>query len=160
MTRTPRGIGIALALLAFAACTSDDGSDQMIGASDSAETADATTPSATEPPATESPVQTAAEPDPEPTLPDNGVNPLGGDSPEDGLMPSVVCMNLQEAQDEIQDHGVFLSGSEDATGQDRMQINDSNWLVVAQTPDAGVPIGEGDAVLYVVKYDDDYPTPC
>lgn len=39
-----------------------------------------------------------------------------------------------------------------ATGQDRMQVIDSNWAVVGQSPDPGAPIGEGDAVLSVVKY--------
>jgi hypothetical protein len=81
-----------------------------------------------------------------------GANPLGGDSPEDRLMPDVVCMNLQDAQDEIQDHGVFFSGSVDATGQGRSQIIDSNWVVVDQSPAPGLPIGEGDAELSVVKY--------
>ena len=74
-------------------------------------------------------------------------------------MPAVICLNLQEAQDEIQDHGVFLSRSEDATGNDRMQLNDSNWQVVAQYPDPGTPIGEGEAVLSVVKYGEE-PNPC
>jgi hypothetical protein len=68
-------------------------------------------------------------------------------------------MNLQEAQDEIQDHGVFLSRSEDATGEGRMQLNDSNWQVVAQIPDPGVQIGEGDATLWVVKFGEQ-PNPC
>jgi hypothetical protein len=74
-------------------------------------------------------------------------------------MPLVVCMNLQDAQDEIQDHGVFASGSEDATGQGRRQIIDSNWQVVAQSPDPGVAIGEFDATLFVVKYGE-APNPC
>ncbi len=87
----------------------------------------------------------------------SNANPLGGNSPEDFLMPDVICMNLQEAQDEIQDHGVFLSKSEDATGEDRMQMNDSNWVVVDQTPAPGTPIEEGEAVLQVVKYDDPHP---
>ena len=67
-------------------------------------------------------------------------------------MPDVVCMNLQDAQDEIQRHGTFFSRSRDATGQGRNQIIDSNWLVVDQDPPAGALIGEGDALLYVVKY--------
>jgi hypothetical protein len=33
-----------------------------------------------------------------------------------------------------------------------MQIVDSGWQVVAQTPAAGSTFGEGDAVLGVVKY--------
>ncbi|MFI1463235.1 PASTA domain-containing protein [Nocardia carnea] len=66
-------------------------------------------------------------------------------------MPDVVCMNLQDAQDRIQAAGVFFSRSEDATGAGRRQVMDRNWVVVAQTPAAGVPIGEADAVLSVVK---------
>jgi hypothetical protein len=67
-------------------------------------------------------------------------------------------MNLQAAQDLIQDHGVFYSRSEDATGQGRRQINDRNWIVVAQHPAPGAPFGEGEAVLSVVK--DGEPNPC
>jgi hypothetical protein len=67
-------------------------------------------------------------------------------------MPAVVCMNLQAAQDLIQTHGVFFSRSVDATGQGRMQISDRNWVVVAQEPAPGTAIGEGDALLGVVKY--------
>ncbi len=90
---------------------------------------------------------------------DDGANPFGGNDAEDGLMPSVLCMNLQDAQNEIQDHGVFASGSEDATGQGRRQIIDSNWQVVGQDPEAGTPIGEFDATLFVVKYGEE-PNPC
>jgi len=66
-------------------------------------------------------------------------------------MPSVVCMNLQDAQDLIQTAGVFLSLSHDATGQGRRQVNDSNWVVVAQNIPPGTPFGEGEADLAVVK---------
>ncbi len=85
---------------------------------------------------------------------DTGTNLLGGDDPEDKLMPDVVCMDLQAAQNEIQDHGVFLSRSEDATGEGRRQLYDRNWVVVAQDPAPGEPIGERDAVLSVVKDDE------
>lgn len=78
-------------------------------------------------------------------------SPFGGDDPEGNRMPNVVCMDLQAAQDEIQDHGVFFSGSTDATGQGRMQVIDSNWVVVDQSPAPGTVIGEGDAELLVVK---------
>jgi hypothetical protein len=89
-------------------------------------------------------------------LPDTsgGLNPLGGDSPEDRRMPDVVCMDLQAAQDEIQDRGVFLSRSEDASGEGRRQIWDRNWVVVDQSPQPGEPIGERDAILYVLKDDE------
>ncbi|MFI2228538.1 hypothetical protein [Nocardia testacea] len=73
-------------------------------------------------------------------------------------MPAVVCMNLQAAQDLIQTTGVFYSRSEDATGRGRSQVVDRNWVVVAQRPEPGTPIGEGDAVLSVVKVGE--PTDC
>ncbi|MFC8045634.1 calcium-binding protein [Nocardia sp. NPDC057353] len=60
-------------------------------------------------------------------------------------------MNLQDAQDTIQAAGVFFSRSVDATGKGRAQVMDRNWVVVGQTPAAGVPIGEGEAMLSVVK---------
>ncbi len=66
-------------------------------------------------------------------------------------MPDVTGMNLQAAQDKIQEAGVFLSHSWDASGAGRMQVLDRDWVVVAQTPSAGELIGEGDATLAVLK---------
>jgi hypothetical protein len=74
------------------------------------------------------------------------------------IMPDVVCMNLQAAQNKIQENGVFYSDSFDATGEGRMQINDSNWIVVSQTPAPGSPITEGSANLGAVKEGE--PNPC
>jgi hypothetical protein len=81
-----------------------------------------------------------------------------GVADESQVMPDVVCLNLQDAQDEIQESGVFYSRSVDATGQDRRQIVDRNWIVVDQSPAPGADIDEGDAVLAVVKDDD--PNEC
>ncbi|MGW2661910.1 PASTA domain-containing protein [Nocardia tengchongensis] len=61
-------------------------------------------------------------------------------------------MNLQDAQNKIHAAGVFYSRSKDATGKNRHQVMDRNWLVVAQSPSPGTPFGEGDAILSVVKY--------
>lgn len=69
-----------------------------------------------------------------------------------------MCMNLQDAQDLIQENGVFFSRSADASGKGRNQVVDSNWIVVGQTPAVGALIGEGDAVLSVVKIGE--PNPC
>jgi hypothetical protein len=44
-------------------------------------------------------------------------------------MPDVVCMNLQDAQDAIQDAGVLFSRSEDARGHGRNQVLDRNGQV-------------------------------
>jgi hypothetical protein len=87
-----------------------------------------------------------------------GRNVFGGDSPEDKRMPDVVCMNLQDAQNKIQDHGVFFSKSVDATGKGRRQLVDRNWIVVSQKPEPGEKVGEGTAVLSVVKTDE--PNAC
>ncbi len=73
-------------------------------------------------------------------------------------MPAVVCMNLQVAQNAIHAAGVFFSRSKDGTGRGRFQILDRDWIVIAQSPGPGALIGEGDAVLTVVKYTE--PNPC
>lgn len=70
------------------------------------------------------------------------------------VMPNVVCMNLQAAQDAIQAAGVFYSTSIDASGQERTQVWDMNWVVVDQAPSVGASIGEGDPVLSVLKEDE------
>ena len=76
-------------------------------------------------------------------------------------MPNVVCLDLQTAQDLIQDQGVFLSKSVDASGQDRRQIIDSHWVVVAQNIQVGAPIDEGKVILTVLKEDElDQSTAC
>lgn len=104
-----------------------------------------TTTQSTTPPTTAAPTTAAPT-----TVPPTTKAPVSR-----ALMPDVVCMNLQVAQDFIQSEtGVFLSLSEDATGAGRSQIIDSNWIVVAQRPDVGTPIGEGDAVLSAVKLDE------
>lgn len=82
---------------------------------------------------------------------DDADNPFGGHAQEDFKMPNVLCMTLQQAQDEIQDHGVFYSRSRDASGRGRSQWIDSNWIVVAQSPKPGKAITEGSALLSAVK---------
>lgn len=119
--------------------------------------------STTAAPESEAPVTTAAPTTAAPTTAAPTTQPPETAPPTtaapEALMPDVVCMNLQDAQDFIQSEtGVFLSLSEDATGQGRNQVMDSNWVVVDQRPAVGTPIGEGDAVLSAVKIDE--PSPC
>jgi len=104
-----------------------------------------------EAPVVEAPVATTA---PDPAAEPATTPAAEAATAEVALMPNVVGMNLQDAQDLIQEHGVFLSLSEDATGQDRNQFIDSNWVVVGQNIEPGQPVGEGEAVLSVVKYTD------
>jgi hypothetical protein len=70
-----------------------------------------------------------------------------------GVMPDVTCMDLQSAQDRIQElTDVFFVDSQDATGQGRSQVIDSNWQVVSQRPIAGADIGDTPPMLSVVKF--------
>lgn len=107
---------------------------------------------------TESTTRTSATPAPAPvSAPPAAPAPLvpppsAGPGATQASMPNVTCMNLQTAQDTIQETGVHYSRSEDATGRGRLQVSDRNWVVVAQRPAVGTPIGEGDAVLSVVKH--------
>ena len=88
---------------------------------------------------------TKAQPAPAPEPPPSTQAPQA-------LMPNVPCgTDLQVAQNTVQTAGVFFSRSEDASGQGRSQLIDSNWTVVGQRPAAGVPISEGDPVFLVVK---------
>ena len=67
------------------------------------------------------------------------------------VMVDVLCMNLQDAQNLIQDQGVFLSRSRDASGKSRNQIYDRNWIVVGQNIPVGAAIGENEVILSVLR---------
>jgi len=85
---------------------------------------------------------TAAAPAPEPEPTDEAteepeVEPVAEEeadtSAEDTfVMPNVVGMNLQEAQDELQSRGSYILSQDDATGRGRFQMLDSNWQVCSQ----------------------------
>jgi hypothetical protein len=53
------------------------------------------------------------------------------------IMPRVVGMNLQYAQDLLQSLGSYLMRQEDASGLGRIQILDRNWKVCRQFPFPG-----------------------
>lgn len=137
---------LVLGVAATAACGSDDASKSEVRTEVRTVTVEASAPAATsvERAVMAEPTSPAVPPAPAPAAPAPQVQ-------AQALMPPVVCMNLQSAQNAIQAAGVFYSRSADASGQGRMQINDSNWLVVQQEPPAGAVIGEGDALLSVVK---------
>jgi beta-lactam-binding protein with PASTA domain len=76
-----------------------------------------------------------------------------GPSATSGVIPDVVCRDLQKAQDTLQAAGFYNLDSEDGTGQGRAQIIDSNWVVIRQSappgsrPDPGTRI-----ILTTVKF--------
>jgi len=55
-------------------------------------------------------------------------------------MPAVVGVNLQLAQDSLQKLGSYAIDQTDAAGLDRFQVNDSNWTVCSQVPEAGAVV--------------------
>jgi hypothetical protein len=70
-----------------------------------------------------------------------------------GVVPNVVCMNLQDAQNTMQDSGFFNLGSADGAGQGRMHILDRDWVVIGQSVRAGTKPGlTKRIVLTSVKY--------
>lgn len=77
----------------------------------------------------------------------------------DFVMPDVVGMDLQSAQNLIQTHGVFLTVSHDLLGS-RNQVLDSNWLVCDQNIPPGQQVTgdvEGEIDLGVVKREESCP---
>ncbi len=62
-------------------------------------------------------------------------------APAEGVLPDLVGLDLQLAQDTLQAAGWYLMTSYDATGQNRMQLRDRNWVVVEQAPAAGETVG-------------------
>jgi ABC-type glycerol-3-phosphate transport system substrate-binding protein len=56
---------------------------------------------------------------------------------EQGVIPDVVGVNHQLAQDTMQAAGFYILTEEDATGAGRLLIIDRNWVVVSQQPAAG-----------------------
>lgn len=54
----------------------------------------------------------------------------------DFVMPELVGVDLQTAQNAVQDNGVFFSVSHDLLGS-RSQVLDSNWIVCTQSIPAG-----------------------
>jgi beta-lactam-binding protein with PASTA domain len=73
-----------------------------------------------------------------------------------GVMPAVVCKDLQTAQDALQAAGFPIITSTDGTGQGRTQVVDRNWVVIAQSAPPGSHPSQSDrVVLTVVKFGED-----
>ena len=133
--RRALGSGIALVIALIASgCGEQDGGVAAPSISTTIETTTTASPSSTSPPPAPAPTQSAAAARPAATMP---LIPCGTD--------------LQLAQDQVQEAGVYYSRSEDATGAGRSQVVDRNWTVVRSTPAPGTPIDEGDPVFFAVK---------
>lgn len=82
----------------------------------------------------------------------------GGGGGDAFVVPSVVGMNLQDAQDTLQAAGSFVLTQTDATGMERFQMDDSNWKVCGQSPAPGERVKLSRMVdLRAVKLDEQCP---
>lgn len=111
-------------------------------------------------------VTNEAAPESEPTEETKASEELVGANDASGgdtfTMPDETGKTLQAAQDDLQavsGSPLFYSGSEDATGADRGQWNDSGWQVCSQHPAAGTEVrdDEDDVMFYVVRVSEDCP---
>lgn len=76
-----------------------------------------------------------------------------GGAVETGVVPDVLCKDLQTAQDTLQAAGFYNLGSEDGSGQGRSQLIDRNWVVIKQSVPAGSSRGPSTRiVLTSVKF--------
>jgi hypothetical protein len=64
-----------------------------------------------------------------------------------GVVPDVVCKDLQSAQDSLQAAGFYNLRSVDATGEGRVQVVDRNWVVTAQSVAPGVRSAMGTRIV-------------
>lgn len=153
------GVVLAFAILVVIA-TSMGGSDGRRG--DSAEPAAVSSESAqpSDPAASEAPPTPTDNSDSDNSDSDSGGSADGGAGTDDGdfeledithvTVPDVVGMDLQSAQEELFPR--LRTTSVDATGEDRMQLVDSNWIVVRMDPPAGEQVPRlTDVTLYAVK---------
>ena len=91
-------------------------------------------------PPPEAPVSVAPAPEPTAVEPVEATVATPEAAPTvDFAMPEFRGVNLQDAQDRVQELGVFFSVSHDMRGS-RSQLLDSNWQVCDQTPVAGTRI--------------------
>jgi len=70
-----------------------------------------------------------------------------------GVVPNVVCAELQAAQDALRSSGFLLLTSKDGTGAGRVPLLDRNWVVIAQSEAPGSKPGTTTLItLTVVKH--------
>ncbi|WFE59399.1 PASTA domain-containing protein [Micromonospora sp. WMMD712] len=70
-----------------------------------------------------------------------------------GVVPAVVCRDLQDAQDALREAGFYLLLPKDGLGQGRIPLIDRNWIVVGQSAAPGTrPESSEKIELTVVKF--------
>ncbi|WP_187399620.1 PASTA domain-containing protein [Micromonospora sp. AP08] len=71
----------------------------------------------------------------------------------DGVVPRVICHDLQDAQDALREAGFYVLLPRDGLGQERVPVLDRNWIVVGQSaPPGTTPESLEKIELTVVKF--------
>lgn len=82
----------------------------------------------------------------------------GGGASTSGVVPDVVGLDLQHAQDTAQAAGFYALSSEDALGASRNQVLDRNWKVCSQDPPGGTAASTSTEItFFVVKLEEACP---
>jgi len=77
--------------------------------------------------------------------PDAGVDKTGSDG--GGIVvPDVVGLDHQAAQNALQGEGLYSLDERDCSGQGRLLLFDRNWEVVSTEPPAGTPVSENTTI--------------
>lgn len=138
-----------IAMAALGACGSETGTAAPVAETVPADAAD----EPEQEPVSEEP---ADEPVEQPST-----EPVADDEPsadETFTMPNLVGMNLQKAQDELQDLGSYVLSQDDATGKGRFQMSDRNWKVCSQDQEPGRVLSIAELVnVEAVKLDESCP---
>jgi hypothetical protein len=67
------------------------------------------------------------------------------------VVPNGVGLDYQSAQDLWRAAGLHVLPAKDALGANRLPIIDSNWVVLAQDPEAGAVVPRGSFITATVK---------
>jgi hypothetical protein len=67
------------------------------------------------------------------------------------VVPNVVGLDHQAAQDALQGEGLWILDEKDCTGQGRMLLWDRNWEVVSTAPPAGTSVSEDTTITICSK---------
>ncbi|MEU0199145.1 MULTISPECIES: PASTA domain-containing protein [unclassified Streptomyces] len=136
-TRLTAATLAAAALLALTACEGTEAT--------SSSKPDTTSQNTNDQPKTD----TDASPDTEADATDDNGDSV--DAAETATLPDLVGQDLQAAQDEAQAAGFYVLDDQDASGQNRLQVMDRNWVVCSQEPSAGTHPTDTKVVLFAVK---------
>jgi hypothetical protein len=103
-------------------------------------------------PGTDTPASSPAKQDPEQSDTAETDTGASDEAPaENAELPNLVGMDLQAAQDKAQAAGFYSLDDQDASGQNRLQVLDRNWIVCSQKPAPGTHPTDTLVTLFAVK---------